>query len=165
MIRRCTHEDFETIYEIVNDAAHAYKGVIPADRYNEPYMPREELRHELEDGIEFWAYIEDGQLLGVMGIQDKGEVSLIRHAYVRTRNRGKGVGGKLLLFLLKQTDKPVLVGTWTAAFWAVKFYEKHGFALVGEEEKNVLLKKYWGVSSRQIETSVVLADNKWLRRK
>lgn len=161
MIRRCTEKDFESVYEIVNDAAQAYRGVIPADRYNEPYMSCEELRHEISDGIDFWGYEKDGLLLGVMGIQDRGDVSLIRHAYVRTKNRNQGIGGKLLSFLLKQTDKPVLVGTWAAAYWAVKFYEKYGFSLVTPKQKDFLLKKYWGEPGRQIETSVVLADQKW----
>jgi len=161
MIRRCDVTDFEIIYSIINDAAQAYKGVIPEDCWHEPYMPGEELEHEIADGVDFWGYEEDGELIGVMGIQDVGDVTLIRHAYVRTSKRNKGVGGKLLKFLIGRTNKPVLMGTWAAASWAVNFYEKHGFRLVTPEEKNRLLKKYWSISDRQVETSVVLADEKW----
>lgn len=158
MIRQCGTDDFETIYEIVNDAAVAYKSVIPADRWHEPYMPREELRHEIDAGVRFWGYEEDGELTGVMGIQDVQDVTLIRHAYVRTTQRRKGIGGKLLSHLLTLTERPILIGTWAAATWAIHFYEKHGFRLVSEEEKNRLLKKYWSIPERQVETSVVLAE-------
>jgi GNAT superfamily N-acetyltransferase len=164
MIRQCGDADFETIYEIVNDAAAAYKGVIPADRWHEPYMPREELQHEIDAGVRFWGYEEDAgkaegvALVGVMGIQDVKDVTLIRHAYVRTAQRRKGIGGKLLSHLLTLTERPILIGTWAAATWAVRFYEKHGFRLVSEEEKNRLLKKYWSIPERQVETSVVLAE-------
>ena len=160
MIRQCETDDFETIYEIVNDAAVAYKGVIPADRWHEPYMPREELQHEIDDGVRFWGYEEDGDLIGVMGIQDVQDVTLIRHAYVRTTQRRKGIGGKLLSHLLTLTDRPILIGTWAAATWAIRFYEKHGFRLVSEEEKTRLLKKYWSIPERQVETSVVLTEEK-----
>ena len=160
MIRPCTQDDFEAIYEIVNDAAQAYKGVIPADRWHEPYMPREELQHESDVGVQFWGYEENGELVGVMGIQDVQDVTLIRHAYVRTTQRRKGIGGRLLSHLLTLTDCPILIGTWAAATWAIRFYEKHGFRLVSEEEKNRLLKKYWSIPERQVETSVVLAERK-----
>jgi N-acetylglutamate synthase-like GNAT family acetyltransferase len=158
MIRLCRDDDFESIYEIVNDAAIAYKGVIPADRWHEPYMPREELQHEIDDGVQFWGYEENGELVGVMGIQDVQDVTLIRHAYVRTTQRRKGIGGKLLSHLLTLSERPILIGTWAAATWAIRFYEKHGFQLVTEEEKNRLLKKYWSIPERQVETSVVLAE-------
>lgn len=161
MIRRCTDADFDNIYEIINDAASAYKGIIPVDRWKEPYMPRDELQHEMDDGVVFYGYEENGQLLGVMGIQDVGDVTLIRHAYVRTAYRNKGIGSKLLLHLLKLTDKPILMGTWKDAVWAVRFYEKHGFRLVTPKEKDRLLRKYWSIPERQVETSVVLADGKW----
>jgi N-acetylglutamate synthase-like GNAT family acetyltransferase len=157
MIRRCKDNEFETIYEIVNDAAQAYRGVIPADRWKEPYMPRAELRHEMDEGVVFWGYEEDGELVGVMGMQHVQDVTLIRHAYVRTARRNQGVGGKLLSHLRKQTGRPLLIGTWADAVWAIRFYEKHGFRLVTEEEKNRLLKKYWSIPERQVETSVVLA--------
>jgi N-acetylglutamate synthase-like GNAT family acetyltransferase len=158
MIRPCGPNDFEAIYEIVNDAAQAYKGVIPADRWHEPYMPREELQHEIDDGVRFWGYEENGELVGVMGIQHVQDVTLVRHAYVRTARQGQGIGGRLLAHLRTLTDRPVLIGTWAAATWAIRFYEKHGFRLVSEEEKNRLLRKYWSISARQVETSVVLAE-------
>ena len=137
-IRTCSDNDFETIFEIVNDAASAYKGVIPTDCWKEPYMPREELRHEINAGVKFWGYEDNGNLIGVMGIQDVQDVTLIRHAYVRTTHRNQGIGGKLLAFLRTQTDKPILIGTWTDAVWAIRFYEKHGFRLVTPEEKDRL---------------------------
>jgi GNAT superfamily N-acetyltransferase len=161
MIRKCDDTDFELIYEIVNDGAQAYKGVIPADRLKEPYMDRNELRHEVDAGVEFWGYEEAGELLGVMGIQHVLDVTLIRHAYVRTDRQKKGIGGKLLLHLRTMTSRPILIGTWADASWAVRFYEKHGFRVVTVEEKNHLLKKYWSIPDRQIETSVVLAEEHW----
>jgi N-acetylglutamate synthase-like GNAT family acetyltransferase len=158
MIRLCNDSEFDTIYEIVNDAAQAYRGIIPADRWKEPYMPKDELRHEMEEGVVFWGYEEEGELIGVMGIQHVQDVTLIRHAYVRTARRKQGIGGKLLAHLRKQTERPILIGTWADATWAVRFYEKYGFRLVTEEEKNRLLKKYWSIPERQVETSVVLAE-------
>lgn len=164
MIRLCDHSEFEGIHAIINDAAQAYKGVIPSDRWKEPYMPQEELRHEMAAGVIFYGYEEDGELLGVMGIQDVQDVTLIRHAYVRTARRNGGIGARLLSFLRTRTDRPVLIGTWAAAAWAILFYEKHGFRRVSPEEKDRLLQKYWSVPERQRETSVVLADPKWFRR-
>ena len=162
MIRKCDNNDFEAIYAIINEAAEAYKGVIPADRWKVPYMPREELKHEIDDNVIFWGYEEDGELIGVMGIQDVKDVTLIRHAYVRTNRQNQGIGKKLLSKLLTQTNRAVLIGTWADAVWAIGFYQKHGFRLVSQDEKNRLLKKYWSIPERQIETSVVLADQKWL---
>ena len=161
MIRKCDDTDFETIYEIVNDGAQAYKGVIPVDRLKEPYMDRDALRHEIDAGVEFWGYEEAGELLGVMGIQQVLDVTLIRHSYVRTAKQNKGIGGKLLLHLHTMTSGPILIGTWADASWAIRFYEKHGFRVVTVEEKNRLLKKYWSIPDRQIETSVVLAEKNW----
>jgi N-acetylglutamate synthase-like GNAT family acetyltransferase len=163
MIRNATDEDFEEIFNIINDAAIAYKGVIPPDRWHEPYMAREELRSQIEDGVRFSCYVDNDEIIGVMGIQDKSDVALIRHAYVRTKQRKKGVGSLLLQDLIKAAEKPILIGTWKAADWAIRFYEKHGFSLVGEEEKNRLLKKYWAIPDRQVETSVVLVDGKYTR--
>ena len=160
MIRQCSDDDFEMIYEIINDAALAYKGIIPKDRWKEPYMSREELRHEIDEGVVFYGYEEDGDLKGVMGIQDVQDVTLIRHAYVRTAERNKGIGSKLMSHLRQMTDRPILIGTWADAVWAIRFYEKHGFRLVSTEEKNCLLKKYWRIPERQVETSVVLAEKK-----
>jgi len=160
MIRPYSPEDFETIYEIVNDAAQAYRGIIPLDRWNEPYMPREELKAEIDDGVVFWGYEECDRLVGIMGIQDVKDVTLIRHAYVRTADKNKGIGSQLLKHLRKMTNRPVLMGTWADAIWAIRFYQKHGFVLVTEDEKNRLLRKYWNIPERQVATSVVLADPK-----
>ena len=161
MIRECAASDFEQIFQIINDGAQAYKGVIPADRWTEPYMSREKLRHEIEDGVTFWGDEVGGELAGVMGLQDVKDVTLIRHAYVRTASRNQGIGGKLLTHLRTITSRPVLIGTWAAAVWAISFYEKHGFRVVGADEKNRLLRKYWSIPDRQVETSVVLADSQW----
>jgi GNAT superfamily N-acetyltransferase len=161
MIRPCTDTDFNAILSIINDAAQAYKGVIPPDRWHEPYMSADYLRHEVDAGVVFWGYEEEGTLLGVMGIQDVREVTLIRHAYVRTSHRGHGIGGKLISHLKELATKPTLVGTWAAATWAIRFYEKYGFRLVSWEEKERLLRTYWNIPERQTETSVVLADRAW----
>ncbi|MFC1867659.1 GNAT family N-acetyltransferase [Thermodesulfobacteriota bacterium] len=161
MIRQCEESDFEVIYSIINDAATVYKGIIPDDRWKEPYMPKEELSYEIDDNVRFWGYEENGKLIGVMGIQDVRDVTLIRHSYVLKAKRGQGIGGKLLSNLRKMTDRPVLIGTWKDAVWAIRFYERHGFRLVTEEEKDRLLKKYWSIPERQVETSVVLADETW----
>lgn len=157
MIRRSTESDFQAIFEVINDAAIAYKGIIPADRWHEPYMSAEALRHEIEDGVEFRVYESGGEILGAMGIQDKGDVVLIRHAYVRTRARRGGIGAQLLRNLETLTRKPILIGTWTAAAWAVSFYEKNGYRLLSRDEIEHLLKRYWNIPQRQVETSVVLA--------
>lgn len=158
MIRPCSDADFEAIYSIINDAAEAYRGVIPEDRWHEPYMPRAELRREIESGVRFWGYEENGELLGVMGIQDVQDVTLVRHAYVRTAHRSKGIGGKLLCELRRLTTRSILIGTWAAATWAIRFYERHSFRLVSKEEKDRLLKKFWSIPERQVQTSVVLAE-------
>jgi len=160
MIRQCTESDIEAIFEIINNAALAYKGVIPGDRWHDPYMSAEEIGHEFKDGVIFWGFEQDGRLSGIMGIQDKGDVALIRHAYVLTRLRRQGIGSKLLRHLEGLTDKPILVGTWRDASWAIAFYIKNGYILVSDQEKNRLLKKYWSIPERQIETSVVLATPK-----
>jgi N-acetylglutamate synthase-like GNAT family acetyltransferase len=161
MIRECKDSEFNTISEIINDAAQAYRGVIPQDCWHEPYMSLAELRAQIEDGIVFWGLERDGQLLGVMGIQDKGDVTLIRHAYVLSRAQKRGIGEKLLQHLQNMTEKPILVGTWAAASWAVSFYQKNGYTLVSKEEKNRLLRRYWSIPERQVETSVVLANQTW----
>lgn len=158
MIRLCSSVEMQEIYEIVNDASRAYKGIIPEDCYHEPYMRMDELQSEIESGVVFWGYELEGNLIGVMGIQDRGEVSLIRHAYVKTNSRQKGIGSMLLTHLLALTNKPVLIGTWADASWAIRFYNKHGFNRVSHEDKMRLLKTYWTVPDRQIETSVVLSN-------
>ncbi len=157
----CTEQDFDEIHAVINDAAGAYKGIIPTDRWHDPYMPRDELHQQIQAGVVFWAERHDGQIIGVMGVQDLGEVTLIRHAYVRTAHRGQGIGSRLLAFLKTQIDHPALVGTWSAATWAVGFYQKHGFRLVSHDEKERLLRRYWQIPERQVETSVVLADASW----
>ena len=161
MIRRCKDTDFDAILEIINDAAQAYRGAIPDDCWQEPYMPEQELRHALASGVVFWGFEENGNLVGVMGIQDVADVTLIRHAYVRSACRRRGIGVALLSHLRSLAGKPILIGTWKAATWAICFYQKNGFRLVAEEEKVLLLKKYWSIRQRQIETSVVLADETW----
>jgi GNAT superfamily N-acetyltransferase len=161
MIRPCTERDFDPIYEIINDGSQAYKGTIPADRRSEPYMSREKLQLEIGSGIEFWGYDNDGTLTGVMGIQPVQDVTLIRHAYVRTSSQRQGIGALLLSHLRELTSRPILIGTWADASWAIQFYQRHGFRVVSTEEKTCLLQRYWTVPERQIETSVVLADSRW----
>jgi len=165
MIRRCDHRDFDLVWAIVNDGAQAYKGIIPVDRWTEPYMSRAYLQHELDEGVIFWGYEEDGTLTGVMGIQPVQDVTLIRHAYVRTGSQKQGIGARLLTHLRGLASGPVLIGTWAYAVWAIRFYEKYGFRLVDLEEKNRLLRKYWTIPERQTETSVVLADAVWRERR
>jgi len=157
MICKLSSSDVDSILRVVNDAAQAYKGVIPNDRWKEPYMSAEELKKEIEAGVRFYGWVEDDILLGVMGIQHVKDTTLIRHSYVLTKYQRRGIGEKLLwhLMSLAKTLK-ILVGTWQDATWAVRFYEKHGFKLVSRKEKNRLLRKYWNIPERQIETSVVL---------
>ncbi|MEX2683633.1 MAG: GNAT family N-acetyltransferase [Candidatus Sigynarchaeota archaeon] len=158
MIRKCTCADFESILDVINDSAIAYKGRIPDDCWHEPYMTREYLQHEIDAKVEFWGYEEGITLVGVMGIQDVQDVTLFRHAYVRTAFRNQGIGSKLIARLDQLARRPVMIGTWKAATWAIRFYEKHGFHLVDEDTKNMLLKKYWTIPERQIDTSVVLVQ-------
>jgi N-acetylglutamate synthase-like GNAT family acetyltransferase len=159
MIRPCQDKDFSDILDIINDAAGAYKGIIPSDCWHEPYMSPEKLAFEINDGIRFSGWEEDGKLVGVMGIQDVKDVTLIRHAYVRTAYRNKGIGGQLLKYLRATAQRKVLIGTWKDAVWAIRFYEKHGFSCIDGAEKDRLLKAYWKIPSRQVETSVVLEMN------
>lgn len=161
MIRRCSDSDSGVIWTIINDGAQAYKGAIPVDQWTEPYMSREAMQEEISDGVVFWG-LEDGQeLVGVMGIQKVRDVTLIRHAYVRSIWQKRGIGAQLLSHLRGLTDDPILIGTWADAVWAIRFYDKHGFRLVSLVDKDRLLKKYWKISERQREASVVLADSKW----
>jgi GNAT superfamily N-acetyltransferase len=162
MLKKCAPGDFTAIHMIINDAAIAYKGVIPDDCWHEPYMPAEELSRQIEQGVEFWGYFEAGHLIGVMGIQGKHDVTLVRHAYVQTQSRNRGIGAKLLQHLTTLTTKPVLIGTWADADWAIAFYRKYGFRLLPEKEKNRLLVRYWSIPQRQKETSVVLASADWV---
>jgi GNAT superfamily N-acetyltransferase len=156
MIRRCTDADLPAIDAIINQAAEAYRGVIPADCWHEPYMARAHLVGEISAGVDFWGWDEAGALVGVMGLQKVRDVTLIRHAYVRPSHQGRGVGGALLTALAARTDGPLLIGTWAAAVWAIRFYEGHGFRVVATEEKDRLLESYWTISPRQRDTSVVL---------
>ena len=164
MIRMCTEGDFTTIHAVINDAAQAYKGIIPVDRWKEPYMSEDELRHEMAAGIVFWGYEDAGELIGVAGIQQVRDVALIRHAYVRSARRNQGIGSRMLRHLLELTRRPVLVGTWADAIWAIRFYEKHGFRRLSRAEKDRALRAYWAVPERQIETSVVLGNEGWFGR-
>ena len=156
-VRRCRDDERADILAIVNDAAEAYRGVIPADRWHEPYMPADELDSELAAGVVFWGYEENGELLGIMGIQRVRDVDLIRHAYVSPARQRAGIGSALLERLAGAARRRMLVGTWADAEWAIRFYERHGFELLSREEGAELLRRYWTIPERQIETSVVLA--------
>jgi GNAT superfamily N-acetyltransferase len=157
VIRPCRDDERAAILAIVNAAAEAYRGVIPADRWHEPYMPAAELDAEIAAGVAFSGHEDDSGLVGVMGVQPVRDVALIRHAYVAPAHQGRGVGAALLEHLTRSTDRPLLVGTWAAAEWAIRFYERHGFERVSRERTAELLRAYWSISERQIETSVVLA--------
>ena len=158
-IAPCGEADIPALFAVIDDAARAYRGHVPDDCLHEPYMSKTELRGEIAAGVRFFGWFENAELLGVMGIQDVQDVTLIRHAYVATRARRGGIGGKLLRHLLALTDRPMLIGTWRAATWAIDFYARHGFRLVDAAEKTALLRKYWTISERQNETSVVLAQD------
>jgi GNAT superfamily N-acetyltransferase len=162
-IRQFRASDLGAMLQIVNAAAQAYRGAIPVDRWHEPYMPAQELEQEIAAGIVFWVEEENGRLRGMMGIQDKGEVALVRHAYVAPAMQKKGVGTRLLRHVESLAGKPVLIGTWAAAAWAIDFYRRNGYAVVPERQKDMLLRKYWSIPERQIETSVVLADARWMQ--
>ena len=155
MIRRCVDDDFATIESVINEAAQAYRGVIPADCRHEPYMTASALKAEMDAAITFWGWEDSGALIGVMGIQPVRDVTLIRHAYVRTAYQGRGIGGALLTSIADQAAGPLLVGTWAAAEWAIRFYQRHGFRMVSPAEKDRLLRTYWSIPLRQKETSVV----------
>jgi GNAT superfamily N-acetyltransferase len=157
-IRSCRDDERPVMLAIVNAAAEAYRGVIPADRWHDPYMSAAELDSEIADGVAFWGYDDNASLIGVMGLQGVRDVDLIRHAYVSPTAQRAGIGGALLTHLRKLTDRPMLVGTWAAAEWAIRFYQRHGFVLTSPARKKALLKTYWNIPERQIETSVVLAD-------
>ena len=161
MIRACTDADLAAMHEVINDAAQAYRRIIPDDRWHEPYMPMEELESEIAAGVRFWCCEEDGKIVGVMGLQDRGDVELIRHAYVRTARRQKGTGTALLRHVEAATRKPILLGTWAAATWAIAFYEKNGYRRLPPEDAGRVLRKYWTIPERQVETSVVLANAAW----
>ena len=163
-IRPVRDDEHEAILAIVNAAAETYRGVIPADRWHEPYMGGDELDAEIASGVAFWGYDDGGELVGVMGVQRVRDVDLIRHAYVRPSSQRSGVGTALLERLRAESPRCVLVGTWAAAEWTIRFYERHGFELVSRERKTELLERYWDIPERQIETSVVLAGRPPTRR-
>jgi N-acetylglutamate synthase-like GNAT family acetyltransferase len=162
-IRKSVEADLGAMLAIINDAAQKYRGVIPADRWHDPYMPAEDLAREITAGIVFWIAEEDARMQGVMGIQYKGDVALVRHAYVTTKQQGKGIGTTLLRHVRGLAEKPLLIGTWADASWAIDFYKRNGFAVVSHADKEHLLRQYWSIPERQIETSVVLADARWKR--
>ncbi len=161
MIRPCDTRDFDTILAVINDAAEAYRAVIPEDRFHDPYMDADALGRDIDAGVRFWGAEDGGALIGVMGLQAVGDVTLIRHAYVLTARRRRGVGGRLLAHLRANHDRPFLIGTWAATGWAIDFYRKHGFERVPDAQVAPLLRRYWSIPERQIETSVVLADDAW----
>lgn len=163
-IRAATTADLDTIFDIINDSARAYKGVIPEAAWHEPYMPMDHLQSEIAKGVRFYCCDLDGRTMGVMGIQDVSDVTLVRHAYVRTESRSQGIGRALLESVTRLTPRPVLIGAWRAAGWAIQFYQKNGFTLLEEAEKNRVLGTYWTISAFQVEQSVVLADRRWLAR-
>jgi GNAT superfamily N-acetyltransferase len=162
-IRKSVANDFEAILAIINDAAQAYRGVIPSDCWHEPYMSADELAKEIAGGVIFWMAEDNGRPLGVMGIQDKEDVALVRHAYTATTVQRKGIGTKLLRRVEALADKPILIGTWADASWAIEFYRRNDFTVVSDGDKNRLLRAYWSVPARQVETSVVLADRRWMK--
>jgi N-acetylglutamate synthase-like GNAT family acetyltransferase len=162
LIRAVTAADLPTAHTIINEAAQAYRGVIPPDCWHEPYMSWDALQGEIENGVKFWVAEEGGQLHGIMGLQDKDDVALIRHAYVSSKVQRKGIGTQLLHHAQNLTHKPILIGTWAAAQWAIDFYRRNGFTVVPNTQKDALLRCYWSIPARQIETSVVLADKQWI---
>ena len=162
LIRKSVDADFAAMWAIINDAARAYRGVIPADRWHEPYMSADELKTQIAEGVVFWVAEEDGRLSGLMGIQDKSDVALVRHAYVASTAQRSGVGTKLLHHVESLVDKPILIGTWAAASWAIGFYQRNGYTLLSIGDTDRLLRTYWSIPTRQIETSVVLANGRWM---
>lgn len=157
MIRKLVSSDVEALLHVINDAAKVYNGIIPPDRWKEPYMPVEELRGEIDSGVRFYGWFKDASLVGVMGIQSVKDTTLIRHSYVLTKYQGKGIGSTLLQYLISVAETPeLLVGTWQDAIWAIRFYEKHGFKIVPFKENDRLLQAYWDIPERQRATSVVL---------
>jgi len=159
-IRRCAPADLDAMLAVINDAAVAYRGVIPPDRWKDPYMPMSELLEEIDAGVAFWGVFEASGLEAVMGLQHVQDVALVRHAYTRTRSQGRGFGRALLRHVLRETQRPVLIGTWAAASWAIGFYQSQGFTLLEGSARDRLLRRYWSIPARQVEESVVLADAK-----
>lgn len=156
-LRLCDAHDRDEMAAIINRAAERYRGVIPADRWREPYMPAAELDHEIASGVVFHSFVEGDRLLGVMGMQPVADVHLIRHAYVLPEMQGQGIGGQLLKHLIAGCPTRILVGTWASASWAIGFYQRHGFVMMAGDEVSALLRRYWNIPQRQVETSVVLS--------
>jgi GNAT superfamily N-acetyltransferase len=165
MIRKCGEEDYKGVLAVINKAAIVYRGKIPDECWREPYMSMEELQEEVRDGVAFWGFYSASALVGVMGLQDKEDVMLIRHGYVLPDLQRRGLGSRLLGFLIKRSNRPFLVGTWSDADWAVSFYEKNGFKLLSKESGANLLKRFWSIPSQQIRSSVVLADKRWFKER
>jgi GNAT superfamily N-acetyltransferase len=163
LLRPCKDSDFDALLSIINDGATAYRGIIPEDRWTTPYMSADKLRYELHTGISFSCVESGGGLVGAMGSQQVDDALLIRHAYVLTACQRHGFGSELLVGLVEHAPWPVLIGTWKAAHWAIRFYEKHNFNLIEGDEKDRLLDRYWRIPARQVETSVVMADPRALR--
>ena len=161
-IRTSEEADFAEMLAIINAAARAYHDVIPVDRWHDPYMPAAELSREIAAGVAFWVAEQDGRLLGVMGMQDRGDVALVRHAYVAPGTQRSGVGTSLLRHVEALVEKPILIGTWAAATWAIAFYRRNGYTLVADEQRDRLLRTYWSIPAAQAEASVVLADGRWM---
>ena len=162
LIRSCSEDEMPIVLAIINEAAQAYRGVIPADRWHEPYMSREDLARDIAAGVVFWCLLQQGEMIGVMGMQPVRDVDLIRHAYVRPDHQRSGVGAMLIEHLRSQSSRRMLVGTWKAASWAIDFYRRHGFETVDPATTVLLLRTYWSIPDRQIETSAVLANPPWL---
>jgi GNAT superfamily N-acetyltransferase len=163
-IRESADADFPYILAIINEAAQIYRGVIPNDQWHEPYMSADELSREIANGVAFLLAEDESGVLGVMGVQDRGDVTLVRHAYVSPSQQRKGVGLTLLRHIEALTTKPILIGTWADASWAIAFYRRNGFMLIPREQTARLLETYWSIGDRQIETSVVLASRQWIER-
>lgn len=163
MIRECQAEDFDVMLRIINQGAEAYRAFIPPSEWHDPYMAADELRGEIAAGVRFLGYTAQGELIGVMGLQDVQDVALIRHAYVLPGRQRNGVGSALHQELASQTERPLLVGTWAASSWAIRFYERLGYRLLPQAECEALLRRYWSVPDSQIAASVVLADARWAR--
>lgn len=161
-VREYAEGDFEAVYATINEAAMAFRDTIPADRWHEPYMPREELSGEIASGVMFSCAVIEGRVIGVMGLQCKGDVDLIRHAYVVPQLQSRGIGAMLLEHLEALSGRPILIGTWRANVGAISFYERHGYKLVGEDDRERLLRTYWQIPERQIEESIVMADERWV---
>jgi N-acetylglutamate synthase-like GNAT family acetyltransferase len=164
IVRQSEATDLLQILALINEAAQAYRGVVPHDRWHDPYMPADELSREIASGVVFWAAEDNGAVLGVMGLQDRDDVTLVRHAYVSPAQQRKGIGLTLLRHIEALSTKPILIGTWADASWAIAFYRRNGFILLPHDETGPLLRKYWSIPERQIETSVVLANRAWVVR-